>query len=83
MINIFYYNMKYISLPIFIISLAIGLFVGYIFGPEMKIVYVYPTLENVGKTQYEDSAGSCFVYKETEVTCPDNEDSIKEFPIQN
>ena len=34
----------YISLPIFIISLAVGLFFVYIMGPEMKTVYIYPKL---------------------------------------
>ena len=74
--------MKYISLPIFIVSLAIGLLIGYILGPEMKVVYLYPTPSHAGKTQYEDNAGNCFVYRANPVSCPANEEDIKKIPVQ-
>jgi len=75
--------MKYISLPIFIISLAVGLFVVYIFGPDMKKIYVYPTPDNVGKIQYKDKAENCFVYESTELPCPSNPADIKTIPVQS
>ena len=34
--------MKFISVPIFILSLAIGLFVVYITAPKAQVIYVYP-----------------------------------------
>jgi len=74
---------EYISLPIFIVSLAIGIFFVYIMGTDMKTIYVYPTPDNAGKIQYKDKADNCFVYKSTEVKCPANPLSIKNIPIQN
>ena len=38
--------MKFISIPVFIVSLAIGIFVVYISQPPTQIIYVYPNPEN-------------------------------------
>ena len=73
---------KYISLPIFLISLAIGLFIVYITIPDGRIIYVYPTHENINKLQYKDTAGICFSIEEMEVTCPANENEISKIPHQ-
>jgi hypothetical protein len=74
--------LKYISLPAFIISFAIGLFFVYIMGPDIKPIYVYPSPENTDKILYKDKTQSCFSYESKEVTCPINPFEIKTIPLQ-
>ena len=73
---------NYISLPVFIVSFAIGLFFIYILGPEMKTIFVYPSPETVGKIIVKDKADNCFRYKEQHVDCPVDESLISSTPIQ-
>jgi len=73
---------NYISFPIFIISFAIGIFFVYLWGPDKKIIYVYPTPENVDKILFKDNADNCFYFEETEIECPSNNSFLSEVPIQ-
>lgn len=75
--------LKYINVPIFIISLAIGLFIVYITMPDMRKIYVYPTPENVDVLQYKDKTDNCFQFKQNEVSCPKNEANIFKIPPQS
>ena len=72
---------KYINIPVFIISFAIGMLFVYLYQPDKRVVYVYPTPESVDLLQYKDSTGSCFHFKQTEVKCPAN-DKIAKMPAQ-
>jgi len=74
--------LNYISIPIFLVSFAIGLFFIYVLGPEIKTVYIYPTPESIDKVLFKDKAENCFYFQEEAVECPKNETLISKIPIQ-
>ncbi len=78
MINI----MKYINVPVFILSLCVGIFFVYITIPDMRKIYVYPSPDNVDILQYKDKTDTCFQLKQKEVSCPKNEKEIFKVPDQ-
>lgn len=61
--------LKYINIPLFVISLAIGLFFVYIYQADKRTIYVYPKPDNVDLIQYKDKAGTCFNVKQASVKC--------------
>ena len=61
--------LKYINIPLFVISLAIGLFFDYIYQADKRTIYVYPKPDNVELIQYKDKAGTCFNVKQASVKC--------------
>jgi hypothetical protein len=75
--------LNYISIPVFLISFAIGLFFIYVLGPEMKTIYIYPSPETVGKVLLKDKADNCFYFEEHVVECPTDESKISSIPIQS
>ena len=74
--------LNYISLPVFLIRFAVGIFFIYILGPEMKTIMIYPSPENVDKILFKDKADNCFSFEETEVECPRDDSLISQIPIQ-
>ena len=74
--------LNYISIPIFLVSFAIGLFFIYVLGPKMKKILIYPSPENVDKVLFKDNADNCFYFKQVEVKCPSDESKIFSIPIQ-
>lgn len=73
---------NYISFPVFLISLAIGLLFVYVIGPESKPIYIYPSPENITKILFKDDADNCFKYEQKEVMCPEDSSKISEMPVQ-
>jgi hypothetical protein len=73
---------NYISLPIFLISFAIGILFVYMLGPETKQIYIYPTPENVDKILFKDKAENCFQFEEEVVDCPSDPSKISDPSIQ-
>ena len=70
---------KYVSFPVFLISLSIGLLFVYLSPAPMTSIYVYPTPENVDEVEYEDATGGCFRFDAHQVECDAAAASI---PIQ-
>ena len=77
-----YVYMKFINIPVFIISFAVGLFFVYISTPNNKKVIVFPTPENEGKIQYVDNNETCHTYKSTEIKCPADTSKITDYNVQ-
>ena len=72
---------KYINIPLFIISFALGLFFVYVLGPEMKTIYIYPSPESVGKFLFKDKADNCFYFDQVDVKCPSDNSLISKIPM--
>ena len=73
--------LKYINVKVFLVSLAIGLFLSYMTAPTQQHIYVYPSEENMGSVQFKDVTGTCFSFERIEVNCP-NDSEVSRIPIQ-
>ena len=63
--------MKYISLSLFIISFSLGVLHAYLNAPKKKIIFIYPTRDNINKLQYKDKADICFNISSNKTKCKD------------
>jgi len=75
--------LKYVNIPVFIISLAVGLFFVYMYQTDKRKIYVYPRPDNIDAIQYKDPTGTCFKVKQEKMACPKDESKISKIPAQN
>ena len=73
---------KFINLPVFAVSFIIGVIFVLISAPASTTIYVYPTPENIKDCGYRDKANNCFEYNMKQITCPDDEEKVKNIPVQ-
>lgn len=74
---------KFINVPVFIVSFAIGMFFVYIYMPDTRKILVYPTHDNAHLLQYRDKTGTCFSIQEQETNCPKDTSQISKVPAQS
>jgi len=74
--------MKFVSIPVFLISLSFGLFLTYITNPPVRTILVFPTPDNVDELVFRDNSQNCFSFTAKEVKCPANSDEISSYDVQ-
>ena len=74
--------LKFISFPVFLMSLTLGLLFVYLTASDPTVIYVYPTPDNVNKIQYKDKADTCYQFNAQQVKCPIVSTNVKNIPIQ-
>lgn len=68
-----------INTKAFIISFAIGLLFVYLVTPYPKIIYKYPTPDNVDNVVYQDNGDNCYKFRAQEIKCPKEEKNISSY----
>jgi len=72
---------KLINVPLFLISLSIGLFVTYL-TRKQTVIYVYPNPDNENKVLFQDRAENCYKFTPKKVDCPADPNKIRDYRIQ-
>jgi hypothetical protein len=73
---------KYINIPVFLFSLALGVIFVTVYDQNKRVIYVYPTPENEDIVQYKDAADNCFEVRQEKTKCPAKSSKIKQIPVQ-
>jgi len=71
-----------IDTRLFLISFFIGIFFSYISDPQQKVIYIYPSPDNVDSVVYKDEADNCFKFSHEEVGCPLDAKDMGKIPTQ-
>lgn len=71
-----------IDTRLFLISFFIGIFFAYISDPQQKVIYIYPSPDNVDNFIYKDEAENCFKFSQEEVGCPLDAKDMGHIPSQ-
>lgn len=75
--------LKFISIPILIISFIIGIIFITLYGPETKTIYIYPSPDNYKNILFRDKANNCFGFNEEKIECPKDSSLLSNIPMQN
>jgi hypothetical protein len=70
---------KYINISVFFVSLAFGIFAVYITTND-RVIYVYPTPENIDQLLYRDKTDACFKFEKKETKCPEKSSIFSIYP---
>lgn len=74
---------KILNVPIFTVTLILGLIAVYMFNEnDKRKIFVYPTPTNVEKLLYRDGTSTCYKFEQKEIPCPANRNQIAKLPIQ-
>jgi hypothetical protein len=65
----------------FIASLALGLFIVYVWNPPPQVVVKFPSPHNAGHVVYRNKEHECFKYRAKKVNCPSNNAVLKPQPV--
>lgn len=52
-----------------ILGIFIGVFAVYVMSPVPRVIFKYPTLENITNTTYVDDQNFCYKYYAKEIPC--------------
>ncbi len=71
-----------ISWKWFFLAFFIGLLLVFLLAPEKKVIYKFPSPDNVGIIVYSNEDGTCYKYDAERVKCRDfDKDDIMDQPI--
>ena len=73
---------KHFEMIPFLVGLGFGLVLLLFWKQKPDVVNAYPHPTNVEKNVYRDPNGVCYKYQSKEVNCDENENTLKQYPIQ-
>ncbi len=74
--------LKFINVPVFLLSLLVGLVFVYFSSAPTRIIHVYPTPDNANQVQYKDQADICHHFLPKQVACPSDKNKIHNISMQ-
>ncbi len=66
----------------FLLGFVVGIAGILLWKPKARVIVKYPHPSNVEQLTYKDPNGVCYTYKAKEVNCDANEDTLKQYPLQ-
>jgi hypothetical protein len=66
----------------FIIGVAVGSVLLYLYKPEKQVITMYPHPSKTEDKIFRDHNKVCYKYTTHEVNCDANEGTLKDYPIQ-